>query len=98
MILFGAAEKTKDSTGITFFVELISYDMKKVDEITEYGGLDKIMVEDVFRLEKFDEAAKRTRPIVVKLTNPSNYRLLLMSNQKWKAQNIFVKPFLSKDG
>ena len=98
MIPFGAAEKTKDSTGTTFFVELISYDMKKVDEITEYGGLDKIMVEDVFRLEKFDEAARRTLPIVVNLTNPSNYRLLLMSNQKWKAQNIFVKPFLSKDG
>ena len=55
------------------------------------------MVEDVFRLGKFDEVAQRTRPIVVKLTNPWNYRLLLMSNQKLKAQNIFVKAFFSKD-
>ena len=54
------------------------------------------MVEDVFRLGKFDEAAQRTRPIVVKLTNQWNYRLFLMSNQKLTAQNIFVKAFLSK--
>ena len=49
------------------------------------------MVEDVFRLGKFDEAPQRTRQIVVKLTDSWNYRLLLMSNQKLKAQNIFVK-------
>ena len=55
------------------------------------------MVEDVFRLGKFDEAAQRIRPIVVELTNPCNCRLLLMSNQKLKAQKIFVKAFLSKD-
>ena len=56
------------------------------------------MVEDVFRLGKFDEAAQRTRPIVVRLTKPWNYRLLLMWNRKLKAQNFFVKPLLSKDG
>ena len=46
------------------------------------------MVKDVFRLGMFDEAAQRTRPIVVKLTNPWNYQLLLMSNQKLKAQHF----------
>ena len=56
------------------------------------------MVEDVFRLRKFDEAAKRTRPIELKLTNPWNYRLLLMSNQQLKvAQDFFLKAFLSED-
>ena len=86
LILFGVSEKPKDGTGTTSFVELISYAC----------GIDKIMVEDVLRLGKFDEAAQRTRPIVVKLTNPWNYRLFLMSNQKLKAQNIFVKAFLPK--
>ena len=93
MIPFGVAEKTKDSRGTLSFVELISYDKKRRDSC----GIDKIIVEDVLRLGKFDEAAQRTRPIVVKLTNPWNYRLLLMSNQKCKAKNIFVKAFLSKD-
>ena len=97
LILFGVAEKPNDGTGTTSFVELISYDKKKVEEIAQSCGIDKIMVEDVFRLGRFDEAAQRTRPIVVKLTNLWNYRLLLMSNQKLKAQNIFVKAFLSKD-
>ena len=78
LILFGVAEKPKDGTGRTSFVELISYDKKKV-EIAQSCGIDKIIVEDVFRLGKFDEAAQRTRPIVVKLINPWNYRLLLMS-------------------
>ena len=97
LILFGVAEKPKDGTGTTSFVELISYDKNKVEEIAQSCGIDKIMVEDVFRLGKFDEAAQRARPIVVKLTNPWNYRLLLMPNQKLKTQNIFVKAFLSKD-
>ena len=51
----------------------------------------------VFRLGKFDEAAQRTRPIVVKLPNPLNNQLLLIWNQKLKAQKIFVKAFLSKN-
>ena len=55
------------------------------------------MVKDVFRWGKSDEAAQKTRPIVIKLTNPWNYRLLLMSNKKLKAQNIFLKAFLSKE-
>ena len=97
LILFGVAEKPKDGTGTNTFVELISYDKEKAEEIAQSCGIDKIMVEDVFRLRKFDKAAQRTHPIVVKLTNPWNYRLLLMSNQKLKAQNIFVKAFLSKD-
>ena len=96
LIIFGVVEKPKDSTGTTSFVELISYD-KKIEELAQSCGIDKIMVEDVFRPGNFDEAAKRIRPIVVKLTNPWNYRLLLMSNQKLKAQKIFVKAFLSKD-
>ena len=33
LILFGVAEKPKDGTGTTSFVELISYDKKKVEEI-----------------------------------------------------------------
>ena len=70
LILLGFAEKTKDGTGTTFFVELISYDKKKVEEIATSCGIDKIMVEDVFRLGKFDEAAQKIRPIVVRLTNP----------------------------
>ena len=70
LILFGVAEKPKDGTGTTSFVELISYNKKKVEEIAQSCGIDKIMVEDVFRLGKFDEAAQRTRPIVVKLSNP----------------------------
>ena len=57
MILFGVAEKPNDGTGTTSFVELISYDKKKVEEIAQPCGIDKIMVEDVFRLGKFDEAA-----------------------------------------
>ena len=76
---------------------LISYEKKKVEELAQAFGIDKIMVKDVFRLGKFDEATQRKRPIIVKLTNPWNFRLLLMSNQKLRAQNIFVKAFLSKD-
>ena len=97
MILFGVAEKPKDVTGTTSFVQLIGYDKKKLEEIAQSCGIEKIMVEDVFRLGKFDEAAQRTRPIVVKFTNPWNYRLLLMSDQKLKVQNNFVRAFLSKD-
>ena len=70
LILFGIVEKPKDDTGTTSFVELISYEKKKVEEIAQTCGIDKIMFEDVFRLRKFDEAAQRTRPIVVRLTNP----------------------------
>ena len=73
LILFGVDEKPKDGAGTTSFVELISYDKKKVEEIAQSCGIDKIMVEDVFRLGKFEEAAQRTRPIVVKLSNPWNY-------------------------
>ena len=73
LILFGVAQKPKDGTGTTSFVELISYDKTKVEGIAQSCGIDKIMVEDVYRLGKFDEAAQRTRPIVVKLTNPWNY-------------------------
>ena len=70
LILFGVAEKPKDSKGTISFVELISYDKKKVEEKAQSCGIDKIMVEDVFRLGKFDVAAQRTRPILVKLTIP----------------------------
>ena len=48
LILFGVAEKPKDSTGTTSFVKLISYDKKKVEEIAESCGFDKILFEDVF--------------------------------------------------
>ena len=67
LILFGVAEKPKDGMATTSFVELISYDKKKSRRDCQSCGIDKIMVEDVFRLGKFDEAAQRTRPIVVKL-------------------------------
>ena len=62
---------------------MISYDKKQVEKIAQSCGIDKIMAEDLFRLGKLDEAAQKTGPIVVKLTNPWNYRLLLMSNKKF---------------
>ena len=70
MTIFGFSQITQRWYGDNFFVELISYDKKKAEHVLSLVVLKKILFEYVFRLGKLEEAAQKTRPIVIELTNP----------------------------
>ena len=94
IIVFGVSEKTSD-TMITV-LDRISHDKKSVKELSRKTGIQTLNIEDIFRLGNFDSTQTRPRPLVVKLSNTWNCRIMMMSNAKLKADDIFIKQFLSK--
>ena len=58
--------------------------------------MQTLNIEDIFCLGKFNSTQTRPRPLVVKLSNTWNCRIM-MSNSKLNADNIFIKQFLSKN-
>ena len=94
IIVFGVPEKTSD-TMITV-LDRISHDEKSVDELARKIGIQTLNIEDIFRLGKFNSTQTRPPPLVVKLSNTWNCRIMMMSNAKLKADNIFIKQFIEK--
>ena len=94
IIVFGVPEKTSD-TMITV-LDRISHDKKSVEELAQKIGIQTLNIENIFRLGKFNSTQTRPRPLVVKLSNTWNCRIMVMSNSKLKADNIFMKLFFIK--
>ena len=91
----GASEKTSDTMIIV--LDRISHDKKSDEELARKIGIQTLNIEDIFRLGKFNSTQTRPRPLVVKLSNTWNCRIMMRSNAKLKADNIFIKQFLSKN-
>ena len=95
IIVFGVPEKTNDT--LVTVLDRISHDKKSVEELARKVGIQTLNIEDIFRLGKFSSTQTRPRPLVVKFSNTWNCRIMMMSNSKLKADNVFIKPFLSKN-
>ena len=76
-------------------MDRISHDKKLVEELARKIGIQTLNIEDIFRLGKFNSIQTRPRLLVVKITSTWNCRIMMMSISKLKADNIFIKQFLS---
>ena len=54
--------------------------MTTVEELARKVGIQTLNIEDIFRLGKFNSTQTRPRPLVVKLSNTWNCRIMMMSN------------------
>ena len=95
IIAFEVPEKTSDKR-ITAS-DRISDDKNSVEELSRKVGIQTLNFKDIFRLGKFNSTQTRPRPLVVKLSNNWNCRIMMMSNSKLKADKVFNKQFLSKN-
>ena len=91
IIVFGVPEKTSDT--MNTILDRISLDKKSVEKL----GIQTLNIEDIFRLGKFNSTQARPRLLVVKLSKTWNCRIMMISNSKLKADNIFIKQFLWKN-
>ena len=75
-------------------LDRINHDKKSVEELARKIGIQTLNIEDIFRLGIFISTRTRPRPLVVKLSNTWNCRIMMMSNAKLKSDNTFIKQFL----
>ena len=78
IIVFGVPLKTSD-TMITV-LDRISHDKKSVEKLVRQVGIQTLNIEDIFRQGKFNSTQTRPRPLLVKLSNTWNCRIMMMSN------------------